>query len=528
MSRSALVAIAVLAAEILPRLAHAQAERPADPPKQSGQTPQGATARPAASDLRSQVAAIRVELEQLRPAAAQAQTLAGSVQALSARVTALEQQVERVGRQSAASPEVVGSIDRLNGQAVEIQRELESLRAQVSSIEQPEAGAGAALGGVEHDRAFQWVTADGAYALEIGGFVQPRYESTVAEGADSVDEATFRLRRGRLALSGHVGSEELTYKVQLEVASSGAPALDYFVDYELAPALIVRAGQDKLYFTRVWWASDSSIDIFERPASVDGLRYDRDIGIWAHGELLDGRVYYHLGVSNGAGPNQGNDNIDVASLVRVESALLGSRFSAFAGNFTRDPELRVMVGAGAVHDLAQLPDTIGGNTVGNRDVDGNGETDNVRVWSTSADAALRWHGLELVVEGLWRQERWGTILDHSDNQQIAALVEPDSDGHRNYLAGYVHASYPILPETLQLAARAGHSRLALLGVGGRPIDEAPPGNRLVELTGQVRYFHGSGLSLGGSYTFFNHNTRNGPEQGADIEHLFVAQGQLNF
>ncbi len=522
MSRSALVAIAVLAAEILPRPAHAQ-QAPAAPPRQ--EAPEGA-ARPT-SDLRAQVAAMRKDLEQLRPAAAQLQTLSGSVQALSARVTALEQQIERVARQSAASPEVVGSIDRLNGQAAEIQREMESLRAQVAAVEQPDAG-GAALGGVEHDRAFEWVTADGAYALEIGGFVQPRYESTIAEGANGVDEATFRLRRGRLALSGHAGSEELTYKVQLEVASTGAPALDYFVDYELTPALSVRAGQDKLYFTRVWWASDSSIDLLERPAAVDGLRYDRDIGLWAHGELLDGRVYYHLGLSNGAGPNLRNDNIDVASLVRVEAALLGTRFNAFAGNLTRDPELQVMVGAGAVHDLAQLPDSLGGNTVGNRDVDGNGETDNVRVWSTSADAAMRWHGLELVVEGLWRHERWGTILDHSDNQAIAALVEPDSDGHRNYLAGYVHASYPILTRKLQLAARAGHSRLSLLGVGGRAIEEAPPGDRLVELNGQLRYFHGSGLSIGGSYTFFNHNTRNGPEQAGDIEHLFIAQGQLNF
>jgi hypothetical protein len=524
MSRSALVAIAVLAAEILPRPAHAQPQQPAAPPRQEAQ--EGAS-RPAASDLRAQVAAIRKELEQLRPAAAQVQTLSGSVQALSARVTALEQQIERVGRQSAAGPEVVGSIDRLNGQAAEIQRELESLRAQVAAVERPESG-GAALGGVEHDRAFEWVTADGAYALAIGGTVQPRYESTIAEGAEGVDEATFRLRRGRLALSGHVGSEELTYKVQLEVASSGAPALDYFVDYELTPALSVRAGQDKLYFTRVWWAGESSMDLFERPAAVDQLRYDRDIGIWAHGELLDGRVYYHLGVSNGAGPSQRNDNIDVASVVRVDAPLLGARFDAFAGNLTRDPELRVMVGAGAVHDLAQLPDTLGGNPVGNRDVDGNNETDNVRVWSTSADAAMRWHGLELVVEGLWRHERWGTILDHSDNQAIAALVEPDSDGHRNYLAGYVHASYPILLEKLQLAARAGHARLPLLGVGGRPIEDAPPGDRLVELTGQLRYFHGSGLSLGGSYTFFNHNTRNGPEQAGDIEHLFIAQGQLSF
>jgi outer membrane murein-binding lipoprotein Lpp len=518
MSRSALVAIAVLAAGILPRAAEGQA--PARPPHAE---------QPAATgDLRAQVAAIRKELEQLRPAAAQMQTLSGSVQQLSTRVTALEQRIDRAARQSAIGPEVVGSLDRLGNQAAQMRREVEALRTQLSGIEQPAGAASASVGGVEYKRGFEWVTADGAYAIKIGGFVQPRYETTLAEGADSVEEATFRLRRARLVVGGHVGREELTYKVQLEAAGEGAPALDYFVDYELAPELSVRAGQDKLYFTRVWWASDSSIDILERPAAVEGLRYDRDIGLWAHGSLLDDRLYYHAGVSNGGGPNQRNDNIDLVTLVRVEAALVGARFDAFAGNLGREPDLRVMIGAGAVHDLTQVPERIGDQGVSNRDVDANGEIDNVRVWSTSADAALRWRGLELVAEGIWRHERWGTILAHSDNQTVRELVDPDADGHRNYLAGYVHASYPLLPQTLQLSARVGHARVTLLGVGGRPTPSTPPGDRLVEATGELRYFHGASLSLGGSYTYFNYNTRNGPEQPGDVEHVVIAQCQLNF
>ncbi|HKE19978.1 MAG TPA: porin [Kofleriaceae bacterium] len=519
MSRSALVAtIAVLAAGILPGAASGQA--PAHPPQPAQQA--------AAGDLRTQVAAIRKELEQLRPAAAAAQTLSGSVQQLSTRVTALEQRIDKAARQSAVGPEVVGSLDRLSNQAAQMRREVEALRTQLSGIEQPAGAASAAVGAVEYKRGFEWITADGAYSIRIGGFVQPRYQTTLAKGADSVEEATFRLRRARLVVGGHVAREELTYKLQLEAAADGAPALDYFIDYELAPELSLRAGQDKMYFTRVWWASDSSIDIFERPAAVEGLRYDRDIGLWAHGSLWGDRVAYHAGMSNGGGPNQLNDNIDVVTLLRVDAALLGARFDAFSGNLTRDPELRVMIGAGAVHDLTQVPDRIGGQAVANRDVDSNGETDNVRVWSTSADAALRWRGLELVAEGIWRHERWGTILFHSDNQTIKELVDPDADGHRNYLAGYLHASYPLVQQTLQLSARVGHSRVALLGVGGRPVDSTPPGDRLVEATGQLRYLHGSNLSLGGSYTYFNYNTRNGPEQPGDVEHVLIGQAQLNF
>jgi hypothetical protein len=516
------VGFAVLAAGILPRHAPAQ---PSPAAQQQGAEP--AAAAKAAPDLRAQVAAIRKELDQLKPAAAQAQTLAGSVQQLSGRVTALEQQLDRVGRQSASGPDVVGSLDRLSVQAAALERDVEALRTQVSGIEQPVAGAGAA-GAVEHRRSFEWTTADGAYSLEIGGFFQPRYESSLAEAGDSVNRSTFRLRRGRLVVGGHAGREELTYKVQLETTTADAPALDYYVDYELAPALSVRAGQDKLHFTRVWWASDSSIDILERPAAVEGLRYDRDIGIWAHGALLDDRVYYRAGVSNGAGPNRRNDNIDMVALVRIEAAVLGARFDAFAANLTRDPELRVMIGAGAVHDLVQLPAAVAGTPANNRDVDADGETDNVRAWSTSADAALRWNGLELVVEGIWRHERWGTILAHADNQALAGIIDADADGRRNYLAGYVHASYPILAEQLQIAAQVGHSRIALLGVGGRAVDAAPPGDRLFEATGQLRHFHGGNLSLGGSYTLLNYNTRSGPELAGDIEHVLIAQGQLNF
>jgi hypothetical protein len=128
---------------------------------------------------------------------------------------------------------------------------------------------------------------------------------------------------------------------------------------------------------------------------------------------------------------------------------------------------------------------------------------------------------------MWRHERWGTIVQHADNQPIAVALEADSEGHRNYLGGYVHASYALLPETLQVSARVGQSRVTLLGVGGRVVDVPPPGDRLVEANGQVRWFHGD-LSVGGSYTLLNYNNRRGPELAGDIEHLLVAQAQLNF
>jgi hypothetical protein len=479
----------------------------------------------AGGDLKSQIEAVKKELGELRALAVQSQTVAQSVQEMSSRVTALEQELDKLRRQQAASPEVVSGLDSIGTRLDAVERDLEGLRTQVAGIEQPSAGASG--GATEWSGGFKWVSSDGAHALKLGGFVQPRVQIELPESADTISESTFRLRRARLAASGHLTSEKLTWKMQAELGVDAAPALDYFIDYELMPELAVRAGQDKIFFTRTWWVSDASIDVLERPAAIDALRYDRDIGVWLHGWLAD-LVYYHAGVSNGAGPNRRNDNIDLAAVLRLEAMVTGDKFEPMSQNLEPKPDLQLLVGAGAVHDLVRVPESVAGIEVPNRDVDQNGTLDNVRVWSSNATAAMRIEGIEVIVEAIWRQERWGTILEHSDNADLTDVVKPDTDGVRNYLGGFLHASYALLPNELQASARVGHNRVALLGVGGGGPASVPVGDRLLEVTGQLRYFHSGNLSAGLSYTLTNYNATAGPDPSNDVEHLFIGQGQLNF
>jgi hypothetical protein len=481
--------------------------------------------RRAAGDLKAEIDAVKKELGELRSMAVQSQTVSQSVQELSSKVSALEQELDKLRRQQTASPEVVSGLDTIGTRLDAIERDVESLRTQVADVEQPSASASG--GAVDWDGGFKWISSDGDYALKLGGFVQPRLQIRLPEAFDTISESTFRLRRARLAASGNLGGEELTWKMQAELGADAAPALDYYLDYQFAPELAVRAGQDKVFFTRTWWASDASIDVLERPAAIDGLRYDRDIGVWVHGWLAD-RLYYHAGVSNGAGPNKRNDNIDVAALVRLEAMVVGDKFEPLIKNLEPKEELQLLVGVGAVHDLVRVPETIAGIDVANRDVDSNGTLDNVRVWSSSFTAAARIQGLELMTEGIWRHERWGTILDHSDNAQLDEAVRPSASGHRNYLAGFVHASYALVARHLQAAARVGHNRVALLGVGGGGPTSVPPGDRLFELNAQLRYFHNDNLSAALSYTFSNYNATRGPDPSGDIDHLFIGQAQLNF
>ena len=519
MSRSALAVIAVLIT--LPGAARAQAaprHAPAAAPAH-GRT---------AEDLHAQVEALAKKVADLETAAAQMATLSTWQQQLSSRITAVEQELGRLRRQAGAGPEVVSTLDRLTSQVDSLDHEVEALRTQVAGIEQPAAPAGAGAGGaVSWNGHFGWSTGDGTSTLELGGFVQPRYQLELPRSGGTIDASTFTLRRARLGAGGQVAGDDLTYRVELELRDRSAAALDYYLDYRLWPELSIRAGQDKVYFTRAWWASDEGLDPLERPAAVDTLRYGRDIGVWAHGQFLDGRLGYYAGVSNGAGPGVLNDNIDLALEARVDGVILGKGFTPLADNLGQSDELQVMAGAGVVHDLVAMPGAIAGIMVGNRDVDGDGTVNNVRVVSSSADIDLRWKGLEVVLEGIWRHESWGKILQHSDNQALADAIKPDSNGRRNYLAGYVEASYAVIPNKLQVSARVGHSRVALLGVGGQQIGAVPPGDRLIEVNGQVRYWLSRALSLGASYTLLNYNAP-GPDPAGDLTHTFIAQGQLNF
>ena len=520
MSRAAIVHLSALVLGLTTASAGAQ------PQPQPQPRPQPAQARRSPADLRAELAAVKKELEELRAMAVQAPTLAQSVQELTTRVTALEGELGRLRRQQAAGPEVVESLDRLTLRVDAAGRDVERLRTQLAGIEQPEVAPGPGEAG--WDGAFEWIDGTGDYSLRLGGFVQPRVQVLLPQDADSITQATFLLRRARLVGGGHLGSDALTYRFHLQAETGDASALDYVLDYRFAPWLAVRAGQGKVPFTRSWLASDQHQDVYERPAAIEALRYDRDAGVWAHGALLDDRLAYWIGLSNGAGPNRLNDNIDFLSALRLDAALVGDRFEPLTDNFSREGGLRLMVGGGLVHDLVRLPERVAGIEVANRDVDANGTADNVRVWSASLDASMRIAGLELVLEGIWRHERWGTILQHSSNAPLADLIEPSGRGRTNYLGGYLHASYVLVPAKLQVGARLGHNRVPLLGVGGRSLAAVPPGNRLVEGTLQLRYEWSRSLALGGSYSLFNYNASEGPDPSGDISHLFIGQAQLNF
>lgn len=484
------------------------------------------SAQPAPT-LRAEIETIKKEIASLQEAVANAPTLAQALQDMSSKLVVLEQEVGKSARLNESVPEVIVGLDSVKERLQKLEEELEYLRTGIANIEQPAVSTG---GGVEHQTGggMHWATGDGLYSLTLGGYLHTRYQAQLPQDFSSVDTSGFRIRRGRVAMKGQAGSERLRYGLSMDFTKSSAPLVDYYMDMVYRDELKIRVGQAKVPYTRSFLTSSRRRMFHELNLTQDLQRYDRDIGVWALGRFLDGRVRYHAGLSNGSGTNTSNDNIDLAAAARVEGVALGEYIKPGSGDVHHTEEPALTLGLAFVHDLVRLPEEVAGIELGNRDVDGNGIDDNVRVISTAFDAQFRLKGLELYLEGTWRHESWGTILEHGDNSDLSAVIKASDSGRRNYLGITGQASYFVVPKRLAVGARVSHGRLPLLGLSGRSLSAAtaPLAQRALQVDAIVQLYREGYRRVGVSYSLLNFNEKDGPDPANDIGHTVIVEAQL--
>jgi hypothetical protein len=474
--------------------------------------------QPAQPGLADRVKALEQRVADLAQSAAASATASAAVQDLAGKITALEQAVDALGRAQGNHGALVARGDELEARVASAEQQVNALATRLGDLESPTAASAGGAG----DEGFAIAGADGRSHLTIGGYVQPRLELLVPEDVDAFERVSFRLRRARLSLQGQLG-DRASFKLMSELG--GTPALlDAYVDVRVLPNLAVRVGQGKTPFTRTWTTDDAKLDFLERPAGLDNLRYDRDLGVWLRGSFDAGRVTYVVGVANGGGANLPNDNVDLLAAARIERALVGEAFEG-PGDVEQSEAPRIRIGAGAVHDLMRLPTEVAGIAVGEDDVDADGERDNVGAISGSVDVAARWRGFQIGFEGYLRYERWGTILEHSANADLAAVVKAGGDGERTYFGGAGTLTWvPADPGCLLVGARVGQSRLSVLGVGGQSLAAPPLTDRLLEVDLTVQLLQRGYRSLGLDYTFADFQAR-GADPAGDRSHRLILEYQ---
>ncbi|WP_428261566.1 porin [Haliangium sp.] len=478
----------------------------------------GLTPVSAQSDGRTpgqRIEALEQEFASLREQATVLPAMTAAAQDLEARLAVLETQLAELARRDTALPDALDTLDAVEARLAEVATEVASLRGRVADAERP--GVSASGGSVEHSGGFRWSTADGQYRLQLSGYVQPRYELRAAAG--EVDTSTLRLRRARLTVAGQSG-EALTFKLVLSAPGS-PPLLEYYGDYAVHEAVNVRFGQYKTHWTRAFLTSSTRLAFPELAAAIDDLRYDRDIQIGVHGQLLGQRLGYYLGVGNGAGKNRLDDNLDKAVTARLDAVILGQRFAYGYGDIARTERPALMLGAGVVRDAAPAPAQIGALAVVN-DVDGDGTADDVARVSVSADAALRYRGLDLTVEAVWRWEDTEQLLRAPGNEMLLAAV-----GDRPTRRGVtVEASY-LLPRDVLVGARASYGELSFLGAGDRS-SRLPATDERVEIDALVQLYRGGRRFLGLTYTLRDDRGARAGAPEPDINHRLIAEAQILF
>lgn len=141
-----------------------------------------------------------------------------------------------------------------------------------------------------------------AGAVNIGGYVQPRWEAVMGDEMTH----TFFIRRAYLSGRGDVG-ECFSYKVLLSMPKAEVSLYDAYVDIKpfRGEYVALRVGQFQQPIGMEKLISSSSV-LFPERSYASGFTIDRDIGAM----LAGGYKFFKLqaGVFNGAGRNRLDDN----------------------------------------------------------------------------------------------------------------------------------------------------------------------------------------------------------------------------
>jgi phosphate-selective porin OprO/OprP len=225
-----------------------------------------------------------------------------------------------------------------------------------------------------HDgRRFYLRSADGGFALNIGGQIQLRYIANFRDDAEGVDggyDSTtgFQHRRTRLVFSGHIADPRITFRIQPEVRrQDGRMAIaDSFLGYKLTDDIELQGGRFKLPFWKEDLHSSGRQLAVERSLINNLFSGDRSTGLMATYSQDMFRVYGM--VSNGFGTNlhDFNTGVDsnaarVAFTGRAEVKVAGewSQYNDFAG--WENSDFGLIIG-GAAHWEQNRATTPGGTS----------------------------------------------------------------------------------------------------------------------------------------------------------------------
>jgi hypothetical protein len=233
---------------------------------------------------------------------------------------------------------------------------------------------GGAQVGYSSGSGFYIQSADGNNKLNIGGFIQARYEyasanafngrtitrtipaslnsngtttaATTVTIDDPVNASAIDIRRARINFSGNVFSPDLTFKFEGDFYGGATGAFtitDAFVAYRFDDAIKVKVGSYKVPFAKAELTSDTVMSFSERAEELSPFDPVRALGLSLYGDLVKDQVSYEVSVNAG-----GNSN----GLRRGSSVALSTNLDNRMGYYAR----MQWAGSGKISDFAEESD----------------------------------------------------------------------------------------------------------------------------------------------------------------------------
>lgn len=312
---------------------------------------------------------------------------------------------------------------------------------QPLEVTQAEFIPGRGLAFTSHDQRF-------SLALRLRG--QLLYTASV-NGEGQAAEHSFRVRRARLQLLGHVFGRHNKYKAELGFSPADGsvngqgpsltPLLDWYAEFDYVRDLTLRLGQYKVPFNRQRVISSGDLQLVDRAMAQGEFHLDRDIGMHLSSPDIGGlglfKYYAGVWMNEGRDANElrAYDNMYIA---RLEVLPLGMFEDYKESDLKRHRKPALSLGAAyAFLDDASLDRGI----VGSPPEDG-GTTD---LHVLTADVLFKFRGVSLQGEFYYR---------HGLRNARADAVAPA----RNGLGWFVQGGYLLAGIPLEVAARYSETR----------------------------------------------------------------------
>ncbi|MEL6544380.1 MAG: hypothetical protein AAFQ82_07125 [Myxococcota bacterium] len=340
--------------------------------------------------------------------------------------------------------------------------------------------------------------------LVVNGFAQPRYTYSRAEGSELHN---FDLALGRLAFSGDLWGEDVSYFLQFEGSTFGntnlIQMLDWNMTYSVSPELNIQAGRLILPFSRQFYTHPGELLFSDLSAADYAFNLPRSLGVHVFGSK--GPVHYHALAVNSVRAlgdvSQVNVGNDIGAAGRIEVDVLeayGYRESAPAQESGPQLSIGAAFGYNPVVTGSAFQNTAPGD----------------RAFNGTLDLGARFGDVTLQA-----------AYYHRRNQRSERRGAPESTGTDT--GYYAQAGVFLVPDHLELAAR----------VSGVDFDERENVNDvnrnyaagdILELTGGLNlYRSGHGVKLQLDYSYIE-LTPFGPDSTVSEQHRVRIQSQILF